>query len=282
MKQFAIIIFIVTLVSCEKDITVDLPVYSEKLVVNCAFNNSSPIILDVSHSIDILSGNRNFFVNDANVKLYENGVLLQTVPYVLGKYESTIIAIPGRTYKVVVNRGDYPEATGESTIPLFTGGLQSSYKDSVSTDSSGFPVGEITVRFADDGSTRNYYKIFLQSYDNTTMQFKEMIPVSNDPLLVDGSADNSQGGVIISDLTFNGKTREFKFRTEFGSALGTPKYIITLELISKEYYDYLTDIKNFQPNTGGIISSEPVLVNSNIKNGLGIFTGTYLESDTIR
>ena len=159
-------------------------------------------------------------------------------------------------------------------------------------------VLEAKIHFSDPPDEDNFYRLVVrQNYGiypgDKYEPYNSEIPVllsnndlpwivSNDPLLNPAEEDDIIGSSsgnkynIFSDEKINGKDYELSFSINFKGANFDPAYFefvclnIQLQSISKEYYSYLISYSN-HTMTDGDFFSEPVLVYSNVENGLGIF-----------
>jgi hypothetical protein len=270
------------LASCERELFYTYRDYQPKLVVNGLINNQDKIGLTVSTAVPFGSSNNPEYLSNAKVSFFIDGVRQPDLPFdaVNNRYGYDFPAMPGREYRVVVSAPGYPSVEGTAKLPSAGSFGRSTFQDSVSTDSFGFPEGAITVRINDNGAEKNWYRIKIL-YFNTTQALFDLLPVESEDPLVNQLASQSDGSYVFNDATFNGRNREIRFKTPFGYAQGTPRFMIEMENLSEDFYLYSTSLNRYE-NTGAALFREPVFVYSNIRDGLGIFAGASLFRDTIR
>lgn len=268
--------------SCETEIEVDLPPYRPKLVVNCSFNNLDSLFAEVSYSRSVLDTSVDYFLNDAEVKLFD-GTNTYTLTYnsFTGKYTTGVVPQSGKVYTITAAYPGFLPVSATSSLPSQALQLQTSWRDSAAFDSLGAPIGEIKVAFVDDGNSANSYKILLFYYDDIRLEFFPLRPESDD-VLAGEDYRTADGGLFFSDITFNGRAKEFKFRTPFGliSQGQTTKFLVVIESYSDELTKYERTLQTHL-NTANNPFAEPARVYSNVTNGLGIFAGKIIVRDTI-
>ncbi len=82
MKNILVVLLITLLAACERDIIIDVPSQTPKLVVNGIIRTNTPISISIGKTIGVLdvttSTNK---VNNAFAELFENSVLKDTLIY---------------------------------------------------------------------------------------------------------------------------------------------------------------------------------------------------------
>lgn len=281
--QLKYIIFMsisVLALSCSKEIDLNLPAYNSKIVVNGEMDTENDISLEVSRSIPIMQSNDStgYLIKDAVVQIFENGTNIGTANYFSGKYVLAAKPKPGASYQIKVSSGTYTPVQANLRIPKKLP-VVLNYKDSIGLDAFGFKVGQISLSFTDDGSVSNYYKLLIRYYNaGTTVWFPFEI-TSNDILFINNDKLND-GGYMFSDRTFSGKTKNLYFEVPFGLAQGTPKFEVSIKSFDSDYNDYLKAVENYRQNGNGF-SNEPVILKSNVTNGIGMVGGVSNLRDTI-
>lgn len=266
--------------SCSKEIELDLPQYNSKIVVNGELDTENEISLEVSRSIPIMQTNDSsgYLIKNAIVQVIENGVNIGTANYFSGKYILPIKPKASATYQIKVSSGSYTPVQANVKMPKQIP-VSIKYKDSVGLDAFGFKVGQINLSFTDDGSVSNYYKLLIRYYNaGTTVWFPFEIN-SNDILFINNDKLND-GGYMFSDRTFSGKTKNLSFEVPFGLATGSPKFEISIKSFDADYNDYLKAVENYRQNGNGF-SNDPIILKSNVSNGIGMVGGVSNVRDTI-
>ncbi len=279
-KYISLLSVVILLASCEKEITLKLGDYASKLVVNGEFNTNATVKVEVSRSIPIMdvADSTGYLLMDATAKLYENNALIGNLTYVNGFYTMNYKPKQGKAYRVEVNRTGFNPAVAEVNLPASIVS-KSKFEDSVGIDNLGFPFGQLSIQFKDDGNTKNYYELVVRYYDDGIQKWFPLDFKSNDILFLNNNKlDN--GGYVFSDVSFNGQQKTILTSIESNTANGTPKFEISIKTFSEEYYNYLKQLRDY--NNSGFFVSDPVILISNVKNGLGMVGGVYNVKDTIR
>lgn len=298
---------LVLLVSaCEKEVKLNLEEVDSKLAVLCNFSPDEPFILELTKSKSINSTNLGTnLVNNADVQICVNNEVIETIlplnssPDASTKFQSTV-TFPQVTqvYTLKIEAEGLAPITATSSIPKAIEISHSTIGEinSFETDddeTKGYEV-RLGVQFEDPAHETNYYQIsFRQEVLTSELAAQENnIEVSSNESysFIDEDIINNfnliDGGILFKDLTFNGKTKEFVFQPKFFYKPGTPplvampiNIIIELRSVSEEYYKYYTSVyrQSSQDNTP---FSNPTVIDSNIKNGYGVFAG-YSKSEVI-
>src|SRR3954463_15724328 len=99
MKKTVCLLAVATLlltISCEKNVNIKIPEKDPSLVVNAVIGKGMDIVVTVGKSLYILKGSGNplgnmglYFVENAQVVVYENGVSIDTLQYKPGDLKYT-------------------------------------------------------------------------------------------------------------------------------------------------------------------------------------------------
>jgi len=246
----------VFLFSCEKDADIKLPkvepvlsVYGflspEDTITNIVVKNSRPFFGEkVNSTID--------YVTDARVEITIHGQ-----DYVLPYSEQTnsyyldsnvLKIIPGEEYFIEVAAPDFPTVTSSTVILESNNETLELVKTTKPTDSGEYYF--FNVRWTDNPNEKNYYRLTGYVYENSQVESLDR----NNIFLYDDS-DWSGHTITSNDLIYIGA--------------GTELHLILLN-IDYNYYQYHKTVRDFVLY-GDLPFSEPVFVNSNIKNGVGVF-----------
>lgn len=278
---FTALIFLLALSACRKATELDLPAYSGKLVVNGELNTDEIISLQVSRSMPIMqvTDSSGYLIKNAVVIVKENGVMLDTLSYFNNRYVLNAKPKAGATYTIEASSGKYNPVYATVKIP---GNLPMniSYIDSVGLDAEGFKEGRLTLSFSDDGGVSNYYKLLIRYYSAGKRTWFPFNLISNDILFIDNEKLND-GGYQFSDRTFSGKTKTVSFPVSFGLADGSPKFEVSLKTFDSDYNDYLRATQNYSQTGNDGLSNDPVILKTNVINGLGMIGGVSNARDTI-
>lgn len=298
-SNFFLLFFIsclISLSSCRNAfdtvVEVDLPKEEPRLVPNAFLQPDSLFTVEVTNSKFVLDSASTKPILNAEVKVFENGILLATlINYGNGVYKG-ISARPfeGRIYDLTVSAPGYPECSGKAFIPYRPVIKNLTFRDSTYSNNNTF-YGEINLKFDDPGS-ENYYLIEVVTFDSLLETY---IPVGflkqQDSDI--HSEDNFTTRLFFSDEKFNGRTHEIRLYlpANGGDAfiINNPDSIINpvkkdyylfFWSVSKSYYNY-TLTKDLQFDTQGNPFSEPVPVYSNSSSKMGIFAGKSLTKERI-
>ncbi|MDI1234819.1 MAG: DUF4249 domain-containing protein [bacterium] len=280
IKKISILFLLsVMLYSCEKEIKLNIGEYASKLVVNGEFNSNSTIKVEISRSIPILNvtDSTGYLLMDASAKLYENNAFIGNLTYINGFYTINYKPIQGKSYKVDIVRSGFNPAVAEVNVPA-TIISNSKFVDSVGIDNLGFPFGQLTIKFNDDAATNNYYELSVRYYDDGIKQWFPLDIKSNDIVFLNNTKlDN--GAYVFSDVSFNGQQKTILTSIEGNTASGTPKFEISIKTFSEDYYNYLKQLRDY--NNSSFFVADPIILISNVKNGLGMVGGVYNVKDTL-
>lgn len=280
MKNRFIILFLLSISACTKPVELDLPNYNSKLVVNGELDSEKDIEVQVSRSLPILQAtdSTGYLIPSATVSVFENNVPIGPANFFSGKYVLAKKPIPGATYRIEVKSGNYPVANANLVMPKKTP-LTVTYKDSIGLDADGFKIGQLVLNFTDDGSTKNYYKMLIRYYNSGINTWFPFNLVSNDILFLNNDKLND-GSYLFSDRTFSGKTKILTFNVQSTLVDGTPKFEISIKNFNEEYYNYLIQTDDYSQDGNGF-TNDPVILRTNVSNGLGMVGGVSNAKDTI-
>ncbi len=307
MKKILLLIAIViAFISCEKTVTVNIPVQAPKLVVNGIIQANNPFIVSVTKSEAVLSSNtaNSFKVNNAFVQLYENGILRDTLIYNSTndnyKVKNGTVAIVGKTYKLTAAANNFVTVDAENTTPSNIAIQSITRIVNARTDANGNTQDEVKIKFIDNGAEANYYlfKIKRPIYNNgAVIQYDGVYCVKSNDVDIERPANNDPSDVnscldrefLMLDNNFNGSTKTITLFINsnelavYTNPFNNKKYksIVEINNISKNYYNYRKSKQTYRDNEDNPFS-EPVLVYSNVNNGYGIFSSFTIAIDTIR
>ena len=263
--------------SCRKEIDLDLPNYIEKIVINGELNSEDNFSLQVSKSFGI---NQSFdtlglLLNTATVQFYENGALLGNGTYLGGRYTVPFKAQPDTEYKIVASNANFRTASATVRTPsALNFSLQ--YLDSIDKDIDGFRIGQLTFILKDVPNQANYYSILVRYYNQPINQWLDYDIVSNDPIFF--QTKQTDGSYLFSDKTFSGNTKTVSINLPYDFTIYSPKFEVLVKSIDADYYTYIQQVQEYNQTGVGILDN-PVIVKSNIKDGLG-FVGAISSQKT--
>jgi hypothetical protein len=268
-----------------------LPGPPRELVINCIGYNYHQWEADLSLSSGILEGHEDTVIADATIKLYEDGVLLETLvtdgmrtsPGGTRYYSVTSTPQPGKRYKLTAERPGFPTAEAEylqpDSIAIAALAVQ------VIGPNPNFPGTtdvQIRVQF-DDPPGEDFYEIdAIHVLDSIRNSFPGedtvYLSLSTDDLgltFIDPAYEENNEGyysaISFNDSYFDGKSVTLDFKAQVYEA-SKKTYVVYLRHLSKAYYNYLKTV-GLQSTTAGDPFAQPVLLENNITNGYGIFGG---------
>ncbi len=250
--------------SCEKEATVKPPKADPKLVVYCFISPSDTLIsVSVKQSKPIFSSsaiNPNAPISNASVT-FSDGTNSCSLTYnpLKQNYTAPASLVPllaGKTYYLNVSSPDGKSISAETIIPAsMPGDFNINF---VSSDSS------VSCHWTDISNEINYYRLALyriNCYAGSTDTSLQLIAFSEPE-----TDHNRDGNYFEEHYPFN-------ITIMPGTTYRAARAI--LFCCNKDYYLYHTTLTNAY--NGGNPFAEPVLVYSNIKNGLGVFAA-YLST----
>lgn len=291
MKKLLVFTAIITLISCETQLEIELPPQESKLVLNEVLYSDSTLKAEVSKSISILENEFDLSVTGATVNLYENEVLMgqmQEAPNEPGKYFSNVIPSTNNYYKITVAKDSYETIEGStffheaSPITQVESSLQPSYNDPFGGE---YNYRRFNVTFSDPATEVNFYNISVYTKscyidingDSTCSFYRSSIEAVYDPVLNAASNDFTyyDFGIPFDDSYFNGNNYTLSFDVwaevydgeEFAGSDST--YYIVLGTTDEAFYNYNKSISAYNFANGNPFA-EPVQVYSNIQNGFGV------------
>jgi len=268
--------------SCERDAQVDLPKVDPKQVLNCYISPGDTVVnvyLSTSNPIAQPGGSAWEYipVQGASVVLSKPGESIN-LPFnnLLGTYSAEVPAdffTPGSTYTLSSEHPNFKPVAASTTLPNSQTELANIVRDVVEVSS--FGSLEYRNRFRLDIldpelQTFNYYR--LGFYEITSGPVIE--PYVNS--LGFYSADDGRmknGKISVSELFYQSWGEPWAFEVQ---------YEIISMTVNEDYHRYHTTL-DAAYNSGGGPFSEPVIVYTNVQNGLGCFGGyikkTFLVPD---
>ncbi len=301
MNKLSIVFFLISIVfiSCETVIDVDIPTEPAKLVINSTLIPGQPFRVNLTSSQHILDNSDYKSISGAEIKIYEDGQLLTTLPDSTdGKYISgSFMPKVGKMYRVEAEKNGFETVTAEETLPEKSAKILSVKIDTVEVNDFGYIDRrlEFDIEIEDEGNTENYYEVIVKRkttglrYDfsqeppvitDTATSVRNVYLQSEDPGLED--FQNYGQSIYFDDGLFNGKKYHMKISTN-GGGFSNPEdvlddyYEISLRNTSEAYYLYKrsTELQNWTEDDP---FAQPVQVYNNITNGYGIFAGYNNET----
>lgn len=301
MKKLNILfLLILILSSCELAIDVgDELDYEAQLVVASVMQPDSLIQVSVARTEFILNnvGSNSLQLIDANVKIYEDDVLLgETSTSVSSEFESyahynfPFVAKAGSHYRIEVEKNGYPTAVGEETVleRVSQAELSDLNTTAYGDEFNAWYDVDFEVEL-DDELGNDYYQITAYAESKRPYYFQtdtgwvsttDSLMTETYPIYMETNSlaieDYLFDQIIFDDRLFQGSDFRISFNTDIWFERGDfdpeARILIYVDRLSEAYYNYVTSTE-LQRWLDGDPFAEPVQIYSNIENGLG-FVGS--------
>jgi hypothetical protein len=285
-KLIYILLTIVLFGSCEKYIDIEIPDEGRKVTVNCFINDSDKPILMLTRSKFILDNSYDFtMIDSAKAYLYQNGVQVAEFfqqdtsnipePWDIGAYVADYTCQPGKQYTIKVIK-DGETLTSNTQIPNKVS-VQSIDTLSVQ-DQSGNRYLRVKITINDPSTQENFYQF---AFRTISLGYENIIYFAVDQSDLGLTGPSYQSYMITNDKLFNGQTKTFIFDLDAGNFydIVTPLSVV-VNGVSKDMFLYYQQLQKYQ-NAQNSFLAEPVMMFTNIDNGLGIFAGYSSNITTI-
>ncbi len=279
-----IALLLILFLNCEKVVEVDIPAHDPVLVGSAFFTPDSFWAVRITRSTDILSPNNMALqIENATVELWQEEQYLTDLAHQgNGRYRSeTLRPVAGKNYTLRAAAPNFAaiEASDYLSPPVaITSVLNLPAR-------SGDPDEYVRLRLAfdDPPDVDNYYLLSIQMVDVFGYRFFNHFETSNPVIMANSDEDNGPVNIddffdneaVFDDVLFAGETLEIDFGYYdflFGSNSLAQVYI-RLSSVSENYFRHHKTFRKAETVDGGNPFQEPVLIYSNIQNGIGIFAG---------
>ncbi len=296
MKKYIILILVaISIFSCEKDLEIDLTNAETHIVVNGLLNPDSLIKIRISESKNILDNTGANYLINAQVRLFEDGSLIENMVYNTNEnyFISSVHPAIGRSYSIEVDYTGLESVYSENIVSEYVNIISSdaTYKITEEIDGENIKTNYETrynININDTDNEENYYFISVPKLRHYQTEINGMTNYytdeyseiqSNDIVL--GSIYNDfnilgLSGKVFSDEDFNGSSGTINFwistsYTQQTNAVNN-EFAYCIASISKDLYEYVISYNKNKEN-GDIPFSQPTQIYSNIENGRGVFSG---------
>jgi hypothetical protein len=289
--------------TCEEPI--DLQIEDEKqLVVICEFSPENVFDVVVSESKSVLNTSDEVeYRRDAKVEIMGSGQasfgldltndVVGGVPYYRSEVKPEII----RNYSLRVEVNDLPMIEAVSSIPEAIA-VEGKIRDLEINPKEGDIYtysADLIFEWEDKANEANYYHLniyrpitFFWVLDGDTLT-NVVDPLGAEQISENLNAEalfqiNFNGGVLLKDETFDGSLVSLPIRLQFELDRSEELFellYVELRTVSKDYYDFHAAVSLQQEDTRTTPLSEPVIIPTNIRGGLGVFAGYNLARDTL-
>lgn len=260
MKYLIILLPILAITACRKEVKLKLPEAASKPVVYAYISPDDTVIkVKVTRSMPLFEP-----FNEANFEPQRNATVLLsnsakevqlTFNSSTGNYEIKTDAFSidyGMTYKLKVTLQNGQTAEGETRVP--SKAVKINHANYTLRNMSTGTILNVFASYTDDPSTTNYYSLFVSSIDtlgsDTIYRGIDEREFSSSPE-VQGGEQKLMLGLYDS--------------VSVKRAIGFDCYLLNC---SKDYYLFYKSVYSY---SGGSPFSEPMPMYSNIVNGFGVF-----------
>lgn len=281
---------IVTGAACTQELDVVLPTAAPQLVLNGLLHPDSLIQLSITRTVQVHERQNELpVVQDANVRLFENGNLLGTMQYTNSIYSADYYPKEGYTYSVEVETNDYPLVRALDRVP-YQPNVTACHKNDTT------PAYNIAIEIAlkDSAGLANFYWLDMlltnasaadcNSDESCTLRQSYYLSYSSIPDRFNGFVDNLSEGITnfdyflrIDDTALDGTTIVLDIASNYSVGLltGEQSYILNVVSASQHYDRYLKSSAVYFLNNEFFTEpnpfSETTQIYSNVENGTGIF-----------
>jgi hypothetical protein len=278
------VMMLISLFSCEKEITIDLPAPEDLIIVQGSiYQDSIPIVILTRnipyYGTNDFTASTNLFVKDAIVKVWddEDTIILSqnslTIEQDSSEYELVFYANFSSNFKGEVLKTYHLEISAEDKlltaktyIPAITNIDSMWWEPKVLDDST---YAQLFCLFEDPDTTGNYYRYFTKR--NSEPMYPGFSSVFDDAVV------NGTSFEIPITRAYD-RNADVDFKTYGLFEIGDTTLFRVCGIDEATYNFWLTLENN--SNTGGPYAS-PVIVNGNIEGqgGLGIWGGYSIEDN---
>lgn len=293
-----------TLISCDKELKIELDGNDELIVVNSIFNQGEIAEVELTKSFSPYEEIKVKELSSATVSLYSDGTFIENLTYskltteTIGKFRTASVLNAGTNYELKVVDPNLGSASALGNIPALGVPIES---PAVTWNESWDTLNSIKFDFnleVNDPSEENYYYLtmavpvlkyneILEVYEFYTWQYAEVLtgdlpnhqPYLNNGLLLnddafDGSAYNITGTATTSIEPWG------NFDMSGDLIVDKTHLYINLHNLSKPLFDFYSSYATKLESQEDIYS-EPSSIYSNISGGIGIFAGANVTTEAV-
>lgn len=298
LNKIILIFLVLFLVSCTKEIEVDIPVQKPSMVVYSTivpFTTPQPKSLNIDlQSTRHIYDSAGYPISDATLLLFKNNILFDTVKYIdsVNCYPlNGLFPKEGDNYTIIINHAEFETIFAYTFIPTKVYITDTVITPVAYFDETGSVFSEISITFTDPGDEINYYELAVSdisfSYDNPD-DFYELSTNDNIitsesyyPSLIRFDVDKPKY-LLFTDKQINGVEHTLNVyytppqREDENRYISSHYISIHLRNVTEDYYKFKTSmIQHLYNKQEDILygMGEPLNVISNIENGYGLFSG---------
>ncbi|MBN2167311.1 MAG: DUF4249 domain-containing protein [Marinilabiliaceae bacterium] len=268
--------------SCTEDFMPDLGSMESVLVVDGAISDfPGPKYINLTMSVDYFYNESAPSVTGAKVTVFDgvDSVLFAELKGYPGYYKSpgNYIGVVGRTYKLIIENID---ANGDGIAEVYE--AESELKPVAPIDSFSMKYGKqysyefwsLILHAVEPAETEDFYVFKVYKNDTVISDQIQDWTITNDEFIVSGTSMN----VEIYQLS----EEDDDGIREFGAPNLGDVYILEMNGITEEYYDFLTAVVLEMSPKVPIFSGPSANVPTNVSNGArGFFAAYSVSLDTL-
>lgn len=280
--------FFLPLVSCNKEVSMDVAYLEGKPVVNAYIAADAPMRVWLSKTRSPMS-NQDVAFDDATVIVSE-GESDDTLAFDGSSYFSDKVAKAGHEYALKIYSDDTLCAFSYDIIPTDVTDYQvTGFVDSAGINGEGYRYSQFEIVFRDDARQRNFYEIAVELDEFDEYEYRWC---SSDDLSAqaEGMESSAAKYFLFCDDLFNGQEKHMKVRYSpsvwsTGGLVGYNHVVVHFRTVSESYYKYRKTISATVAEQDADFwqgMADPTIMFTNINGGYGIFAGYAERIDTIQ
>lgn len=282
------LIMFVILSSCHSLVEDEFDNFNQIPVINSLLQADSTFRVQVTLTAN-LTDSTPIYISDAQVIIESSIGTPDTLIYAeKGWYVSSRVVKTGISYSCKVNVPDFPQMSAQTTVPEPTGIDSVIFTDLAGRGEEGEKISSVEFRISNNPNKKQFWEVQLVSeglksdYNFETGEWVEYFGSENEYIYMLAGQDSvllneANPLTVFSDsiMKMNFYSVKFYFNanyTQFGSS--DIPYIM-LRSVDESYYKYLKQfyIYNSASEINIGQSSQKYPLYSNVKNGLGMFSG---------
>ncbi|MFN3998047.1 DUF4249 domain-containing protein [Algoriphagus sp.] len=294
-SSIPLVLLLSIILSCEQFLEVELPGQEPRLVMNALIESNDTVKVFLTKSRSILEGreydgfdyvkNGKVFLKNEAGAIFPFGFIDKSNPiesfayYYLAGYDFK----PNEQYEILAESDGFKEISGQVQFPARVAIKEISYRNLGPDESfSSQDLLEFTVKF-DDLPGKNYYELKGRYFGPSTTQANSFYSGDLYPRPVNPAYERNSwtySGLLFDDVLLSGNDSEIVFRSTFPRDYDL-EVTINLSHVSESYYRYEETVGLQNYNRGDFLS-QPVLVYTNIQNGMGILKARNTDTKILK
>lgn len=279
------------ILSCKKEIIVNIDNKPPKLVVNGMFSSDSLMRIHLSITQNITDNNNSPNVDNAIIEVLDEDSVLQEVLLFKGSGDyasNTLKPLPGKTYLLRINNGSNVHWVNERMPDTLSTNLVDTSRGVIFQGNSNFFQFEVAIK--DPISQNNYYSLKLKRTYNKisgvdTVKAEEWVNIESKDFVLTENPESkfSKKHLLFNDLYFQGSNLLIKFGAADLFTTGgqqTLKLDLYISSYSESGYNFYTSVNEHLLYQNDPFS-QPTLLQGNVSNAFGAAIGIYTTKYTV-